>query len=42
MERRALALQLADYAKCCGLLTDPRAANAVAADGRPRLDGVIG
>jgi hypothetical protein len=28
--------------KCCGLLKGPRAANAVAADGRPRLDGVIG
>jgi hypothetical protein len=25
-----------------GLLKGPRAANAVAADGRPRLDGVIG
>ena len=28
--------------KCCGLLKGPRAANAVAADWRPRLDGVIG
>jgi len=26
---------------CCGLLKGPRAANAVAADWRPRLDGVI-
>jgi hypothetical protein len=30
------------HVKCCGLLKGPRAANAMAADGRPRLDGVIG
>src|SRR5450759_2498289 len=29
------------FAKCCGLLKGPRAANAVD-DGRPRMDGVIG